>query len=326
MNKIKFLIFLLFISLGLNQVLVKKEMLLMGSDFAITVVAEDSVEAKSYIALAVDEISRIENLISSWDNGSQTSKINNNSGIKPVIVDKELLNLVERANRISKITDGAFDISFASTNSVWKFDGSMHDYPSVELILSHLKKVGYNNIILNNDNNSIFLKLKGMKIGFGGIGKGYAADKAKALLIKNGVTSGIINAAGDINAWGLHPSGDEWKIAITNPFDKNNAIAIFPLKDRAVVTSGDYEKYIILDGKRYSHIIDPRTGNPSRGLISATVFANNAELADALATSLMVIGEEAGINLINQIPDIDCILIDESGQIIASNNIILDLQ
>lgn len=296
----------------------------MGSRFDITVVGKDSVEANKHIATAIAEITRIEKLISSWDANSQTSEINRNAGIKPVKVDAELFDLIERSIGISKLTDGAFDISYASMDHIWKFDGSMKEMPSPAEIKASVEKVGFQNIILNKDNSTVFLKLKGIKIGFGAIGKGYAADKAKDLLISKGVPSGIINASGDMNTWGKQPNGKEWKVAITNPMDKNKVFALLPISNGAVVTSGNYEKYVKFNEKRYTHIIDPRTGYPSSGIISVTVFAPKAELADALATSVFVMGQEAGLDRINQLPKIECIIIDDKGNIMKSKNIEID--
>ncbi len=302
----------------------KRTLKLMGSRFDITVVANDSAEASGYIDMAVDEIKRIEKLISSWDPNSQTSEINRNAGIKPVKVDPELFSLIERAIRISNLTEGAFDISYASMDKIWKFDGSMTEMPSVEAIKASVSKVGYQNILLNKDRSTVFLKLPGMKIGFGAIGKGYAADKAKALLMDKGVEAGIINASGDMNTWGRQPDGSDWKVAITNPFDKNKAFALLPLNQGAVVTSGDYEKYVEFNGVRYAHIINPKTGYPATGIISATVFAPSAELADALATSVFVMGIDVGLDFINQMPGVECIIVDEKGDIKTSENIIID--
>tara|TARA_R100001530_G_scaffold109627_1_gene76996 strand:+ start:218 stop:1120 length:903 start_codon:yes stop_codon:yes gene_type:complete len=293
----------------------------MGSRFEITVIAKNSTEANNYIDMAVGEISRIEKLISSWDPASQTSEINRNAGIKPVKVDEELFTLIGRSVEISKLTDGAFDISFASMDKIWKFDGSMTEMPSEEAIKQSVEKVGYQNIILDPENFTVFLKLEGMKIGFGAIGKGYAADKAKILLMERGVDAGIINASGDMNSWGNQPDGEFWKVAITNPMDKNKAFALLPLNENAVVTSGNYEKYVTFNETRYTHIIDPRTGYTATGIISATVFAPKAEIADALATSIFVMGREVGIDFINQLPKIECIIIDEKGEVFTSKNI-----
>ena len=296
----------------------------MGSCFDITVVANDSVQGDQFIDLAVNEIIRIEKLISSWDKLSQTSAINRNAGIVPVKVDKELFELIERAIRISSLTDGAFDISYASVDRIWKFDGSMTQMPSEEKIKASVTLVGYENIVLNKKNTTIFLKEKGMKIGFGAIGKGYAADMARKLLMQKGVSAGIINASGDMNTWGKQPDGKEWSVAITNPMDKNKAFALLPVVDGAVVTSGNYEKYVLLEGKRYTHIIDPKTGYPCSGIISVTVFATQAELADALATSVFVMGKDVGLSLINQLPKTECIIIDDKGKIYTSDNIEID--
>lgn len=297
---------------------------LMGSGFQITVVVKDSTEADKAINLAINEITRIEKLISSWDPDSETSKINSNAGIRPVKVSRELYGLIERAINISTLTDGAFDISYASMDKIWKFDGSMTKMPSNEEIKSSVSKVGFQNIILDPDESSAFLKEKGMKIGFGAIGKGYAADQAKALLQKNNVQAGIINASGDMNIWGRQPNGEEWTVAITNPLNKTKSAAILPITNGAVVTSGNYEKFVQFNGTRYAHIIDPRTGYPSSGILSVTVFAPKAELADALATSVFVMGIETGLNRINQLPEIECIVIDEKGKVFTSENIEID--
>ncbi|KAA3622764.1 MAG: FAD:protein FMN transferase [Flavobacterium sp.] len=293
----------------------------MGSRFEITVVADDQEQADGYIDLAVSEITRIEKLISSWDPTSQTSAINKGAGGKAIKVDLELFNLIDRSMKISQLTDGAFDISYASMDRIWKFDGSMTAMPSEASIRSSVRKVGYNNIVLNRSDTTVLLKQSGMKIGFGGIGKGYAADMARKKLISEGVSGGIINASGDMNTWGVKPDGSDWKVAITNPLNKNKAFALLPVKEGAVVTSGNYEKYVTFNGVRYSHIIDPRTGYPASGLISATVFAPSAELADALATSVFVMGTETALDFINQLDGIECILIDSDGKIFSSQNI-----
>ena len=310
----------LFTTLHAQQVFHKK-LKLMGSRFDIYVVASDSLNAGKYFKTAIAEITRIENLISFWDSTSETSKINRNAGINPAKVSKELYNLIEKSIVISKLTDGAFDITYASMDKIWRFDGTMKEFPAKEDIQNSISKVGYKNIVLNKENKTVFLSKKGMKIAFGAIGKGYAADKAKQLLISEGAIAGIINASGDMNTWGKQPDGEEWKVAITNPLNKNRAFAMLPIKNGAVVTSGNYEKFVTFYGKRYSHIIDPRTGYPATGIISTTVFAPSAELADALATSIFVMGIEVGMDRINQLHNIECVIIDDKGNIYTSENI-----
>ena len=299
----------------------KRTLILMGSRFDITVVASNEKEGNKYIDSAIFEIARIEKLISSWDVNSETSLINKLSGIKPIKVDKELFGLIERSIAISTLTNGAFDISYASMDRIWNYDGTMREMPSEEKISSSIKKVGYQNIIIDKEAQTVFLKLKGMKIGFGAIGKGYAADKAKALLIEKGVKAGIINASGDLNAWGKQANGRDWMVAITNPLNKNKVFSWLPINDSAIVTSGNYEKFISFNGIRYSHIIDPRTGYPSTGIISTSIMTSNAELADAISTSVFVMGVETGLDFINQLKGVDCIIIDEQNKIHTSNNI-----
>lgn len=321
MKKLVLIVMICSVGQLLAQEPFKRTMKLMGSRFDITVVAKDPIEGDEYIDLAINEIKRIEKLISSWDPNSQTSEINKNAGVKPVKVDAELFNLIQRGIGISTLTDGAFDISYASMDNIWKFDGSMTEMPEEATIKASVSKVGYQNILLNKEDHTVFLKLKGMKIGFGAIGKGYAADKAKELLISKGVVAGIINASGDMNTWGKQPNGDSWQVAITNPMDKNKVFALLPLDNGAVVTSGNYEKYVTFNNTRYTHIIDPRSGYPATGIVSVTVFAPKAELADALATSVFVMGKEVGLNRIEQLPKVECIIIDDLGTIITSKNI-----
>ncbi len=293
----------------------------MGSRFDISVVAENETKGNEYINLATNEIKRIEKLISSWDINSQTSLINRKAGISSVKVDKELFQLIQRSLRISKLTLGAFDISYASMDRIWKFDGSMTEMPSEESIIRSVERVGYSNIILDEKDQSVFLKLKKMKIGFGGIGKGYAADRAKELLQNKGVKAGIINASGDLNAWGKQPDGKDWMVAIVNPLNKEKVFSWLPVENSAVVTSGNYEKYVKLNGELYSHIIDPRTGYPIKGILSVSILTKSAELADALATSVFVMGVETGLDFINQLKGVECIIVNADNKVLTSKNI-----
>jgi FAD:protein FMN transferase len=321
MKQIGLFLALLICSNLFAQQVFKKKKSLLGSPFEITVVATDSVQANQFVNMAFDEVTRIEHLISDWIPTTQISKVNQQAGIAAVKVDLEVFELVERALKISKLTDGAFDISYASMDKIWKFDGSMKTMPTEEAIKKSVAKVGYEHILLDANNTTIFLEKEGMKLGLGGIGQGYIADKIKVLLQKNGCTSGLVNVSGDINTWGKQPSGADWSVGIVNPMNKNKVFATFPLYDSAVETSGSYEKYVMFNGKRYSHIIDPRTGYPATGIVSVSVFAKQTELADALATGIFVLGVEVGLDLVNQLKGIGCIIVDEKGAIHASKNI-----
>ena len=295
--------------------------ILMGSSFEITVVAEGEDFAKESLAIAKKEIIRIENLISSWDQKSETSRINRNAGIAAVEVSKELFDLIFRAQQISKLSSGAFDLTFAAIDKLWNFDGKESEMPNPDTLKASVFNIGYQLIELDEESLTVFLPKKGMKIGFGAIGKGYAADRAKQLLVERGVLGGIINASGDMNTWGTKPDGSSWTIGIVNPMNNKKVFSWFSLEHNAVVTSGDYEKFTQINGRRYSHIIDPRTGIPSQGIVSCTVFAGKAELADAIATAIFVMGVESGLFLIDQLPNIEAILIDDSGIIHRSKNI-----
>lgn len=307
-----------------QEVLQRRTQKLMGSRFDITIVAKDTVSANAYIDDAVWEITRIEALISSWNSNSQTSEINRNAGLKPVQVSLELIELIERAKQISKITDGAFDISYASIDKVWHFDGTMKQKPTEAEIANSVARIGYQNISLDKKKQTVFLKLEGMKIGFGAVGKGYAADKVRAMLKDKGVPAGIINASGDLTTWGKQPDGTDWMVGITNPLNKDKVFSWFPVVETAVATSGNYEKFVEFDGIKYSHIIDPRSGYPATGLVSVTIFAKSAELCDALATSVFITGVETGLDLINQLNGVECIVVDDQNKMHTSKNIKLN--
>jgi len=294
---------------------------LMGARFDFTIVASDSLTAERYIDTCIAEVSRIEYLISDCTPTTQVSKVNQNAGIAPVKVDKEVLELTERAIRISELTGGAFDISFAAMEKIWKYDGSMTEMPSEDAVKKAVSKVGYKNIIIDKEQSTIFLKLPGMKIGFGALGEGYATDRCRDLMLARGIQAGIVNGSGDMTTWGRQPDGSRWTVGITDPFESGTLYAVLPLRTSAVVTSGSYEKYIELNGKRYSHIINPATGYPATGLISVTVFGPSAELANAFSTSMMVMGKEAGFKLLKQFPAYRCIMVTDDRQFFTSRGV-----
>lgn len=303
-----------------GQVLRKRTTLLMGGRFDITIVAQDSLLAEQNIDVVIAEITRIENLISDWKPTSQVSEVNQNAGIRPVKVDREVFELTQRAIRFSEITNGGFDISFAAMDKIWKFDGSMTEMPSAEAIKKSVEKVGYKNIVLDSVQSTIFLKLKGMKIGFGALGEGYATDKCRNMMLAKSIQAGIINGSGDMSTWGKQPNGKPWNIGITNPFDAEKLVAVVPINNGAVTTSGNYEKFVVFEGKRYSHIINPATGYPATGLCSVTVLGPNAETANGLSTSLMVLGKTAGLILLNKYTDYSCVMITDDGKVVKSKN------
>ncbi len=295
---------------------------LMGNRFEISVVEDDPRIAEEHINIAVAEISRIEKLLTTYSDDSQTNEINRCAGVKPVKVDEEVFNLIARSLKISALTQGSFDISYGSIDkSLWNFDLNMKELPDAELARKSVRLINYRNVILDAEKITVFLKEKGMRIGFGGIGKGYAADLAKNVLQQCGVKSGIVNAAGDLVTWGTQPDGKPWTIAIANPNDILIPFSTLNISNMSIATSGNYEKYVIINGKKYSHTIDPTTGLPVSGIKSVSIICQSAELADAMATPVMVMGIKVGLNLINQLPGIACVIVDEYDKIFSSNNI-----
>jgi len=312
-------VLLLFSSLLANaQVLRKRTTKLMGARWDFTIVAQDSLTAEQNIDTCIAEVSRIENLISDWIPATQVSQVNANAGIKPVKVSVEVFKLTKRALHLSEITGGAFDLSFAAMDRIWKFDGSMTEMPSPEEIKKSVEKVGYKNIVLDSVNSTIYLKLKGMKIGFGALGEGYAADRCRQMMLARGIKAGIVNGSGDMSTWGKQPNGKDWTIGIKNPVKEGKLLSVVKLKQRAVVTSGSYEKFVEFNGKRYAHIINPATGYPATGLISVTVFGPSAEIANGFSTSMMVLGKDAALRFIKSYPDYQYIIITDGHQVISS--------
>lgn len=300
----------------------KRSQRLMGNHFEITVVGNCETWAMHKIDLAIAEIQRIEKLLTTYDDNSQTNQVNKNAGIKPVKVDAEVYELVERSIKISDLTAGAFDITYGSIDkSLWNFDRTMTSLPDEVTAKSLIKLINYRNIIMNDVDNSILLKEKGMRIGFGGIGKGYAAEKAKCLLQSAGVTSGIVNASGDLTAWGNQANDKSWTIGIASPDSRHLPFSYLNITDLAIATSGNYEKYVLINGEKYSHTINPKTGLPVTGIKSVTIISPNAEIADAMATPVTIMGIKAGLSLINQINNLACIIIDDNNRIYTSQNI-----
>lgn len=297
-----------------------RDTILMGSPFRITIVEPSEEKANLYINKAIDEIIRIENIISEWQPHTEVSEINRQAGIKPVKVSQELINLTKIALYFSKLTNGAFDISIISMDKIWKFDGSMTQLPSKKQVRNAMQLVSYKNIIINEKEHTIFLKNKGMKIGFGSIGKGYAADRARLILRNLGITSGIVDASGDISLFGGQQNGTPWRIGINHPTNETGLADILSLKNASVTTSGDYEKYAFINGTRYGHIINPTTGYPSQDVISVSVIGEEATTANGLSTSIMVLGVKKGLQLLKHFPNYTSLIITQKGNTIKAKN------
>lgn len=295
----------------------------MGNLFSFSVVHEDESWASHCVDLAVDEIKRVESLLTTFRDDSQTNEINRAAGIQPVHVDREVFDLIARSVKISELTQGAFDITYGSIDKkLWNFDQTMTSLPDAAVAKSMVRLIDYRNILLDEQKSTVFLRKRGMRIGFGGIGKGYAADRGRKTLQNLGIVSGIVNASGDLVAWGNQVNGRPWTIGIVDPDTKVPFLSL-PISNMSIATSGNYEKFITVSGKRYSHTIDPKTGFPVGGIKSVSIISPMAELSDALATPVMVMGIRAGLDMINQVRGVACIAIDESNRIFTSDNITL---
>ena len=300
--------------------LFKKASLTMGTVFETTIYAPDKYVAEKTFNEVVQEINRLDYLMSNYKKESVLSELNRNASAEPAACNKELAGVIEQSLRYSDITDGAFDITIGPLMKKWGFFKKKGRIPGKEELESVLESVSYKNIIVEEKTikslaknpgtvKTVFFKNPGTRIDLGGIGKGYAVDKAISVLKQNGISSALINFAGNIYTFGTPPGKDSWVIGLQHPRESEGLLGTFDIKDKAVSTSGDYEKFFIIEGKRYSHIIDPRTGNPVKGIVSATIVTGNAARADALSTGVFVLGLEKGMDLIEQLSDVEGIIV-----------------
>jgi len=305
-----------------EKYILKKQCKLMGNHFVLSVVTDDEQQGNAQIDAGINEIRRIEQLLTTFSDDSETNRVNQNAGIVPVKVSRETFDLVQRSIRISALTQGAFDITYGSIDKrLWNFDQNMTSLPDKATARKMTRLINYRNIILDQQQCTVFLKEAGMRMGFGGIGKGYAADRARQIMKQAGAESGVVNASGDLTTWGLRPDGSQWTVGIVDPNAKHEVFSYMNISDMAVATSGNYEKYVVIGGKKYSHTIDPRTGLPISGIKSVTIITTHAEIADAMATPVTIMGIAAGLDMINQMKNIEAIIIDDNDNLYTSKNI-----
>lgn len=293
----------------------KKSRILMDTLVTITASSDSAENAEKAIEKAFSEIKKLERLLNFYDANSEISAINRNAGRGSVKISPETMEVIEKAIFASKHTDGAFDITIGSQVILWDFHKKIK--PDDNVIKKKLLLTGYAGIILDRETSSVRLKEKGMMIDLGAIAKGYAADKAVEVLKTNGINAGIVSIAGDIKAFGLRPDKKPWKTGIRNPRPKDSndeLLAVTGLTDKAISTAGDYERYFVKDGKRYHHILNPKTGYPAEGVHSVTVIANEGAVADSFSTGIFVLGTEKGMKLMQKM-GIDGIIVDFRGAI-----------
>ena len=288
----------------------------MGTRIEITVVCLSEIDAKNATGRAFAEIDRIESLLSEYRGNSDISRINGRAGGDWVEISQETYKLLLLAVDMANRSSGAFDITFKSLE-VWDFHNPDAEPPSAEQIQRRMELVDYRNLEFNLPDRSVRLKKKGTAIGLGGIAKGYAVSRAVMVLRDYGIESGIVNAGGDLYAFG-DKLGQPWIVGIQDPRNTNELAATIEVRDTAVVTSGDYERYFLHEGTRYHHILDPRTGYPAAGCRSVTILAEDPTIADAMSTAVFVLGPEKGMALVEESLGVECMIIDSQGSVMFS--------
>jgi thiamine biosynthesis lipoprotein len=287
---------------------------------SITVVSRTDDQAQKAINASFSELDRLAALLNFYSDTSEISAINKYAGEKPVKVSGDTLDIMEKAVYASEMTDGAFDVTVGPLVKLWDINNKI--IPDRQTIEEKLKIVGYKNIVLDKSASTVFIKRKGAQIDLGGIIKGYAVDKVAEVLRQNGIRSGIVAVGGEIRSLGKKPDGTSWVVGVQNPRQKgpdDEVIAIVELSDKALSTSGDYIKYFEKDGVRYHHLLDPKTGYPSRQCGSATIVAADNTTSDGFS-KLFILGPEKGVAIAKKL-GFDVLFIDCQGGIVMSDGI-----
>ena len=312
--KILFLIVGLIFGVHCRSARVGQAETLMGTLVEITAEGRDHKLVKARVALAFEEVRRVDRLMSTFREDSELSRINRAAGVAPVQVSPEVLEAIERSLEVSRLSDGAFDISYAALGGLWDFSGEKPArVPEAAEIAARLKRVGWRRIQVDRSAGTVFLPEAGMRLDLGAIAKGYAVDRALAALKVPGVDRALVTAGGDLRAF-TRPGEKPWRIGIQDPARRDRLLGELEIQNQAVATSGQYERFVEIQGRRYGHILDPRTGRPAEGVLGATVIAGEAWEADAWATALLVLGPEQGIKLLPSPPGIEALIVDAKGR------------
>ncbi len=298
----------------------------MGTHLSFAAFVTDKVDEATIrraFADAVTEIRRIEALMTTW-HPSEITSINDAAGKAPVVVSQETYDLVAEAIHASEISKGAFDITFESLHGLWKFDEDLDPHPPAEAdVKAKLSLVNYHHVKLDPRKHTVFLDARGVRIGLGGIAKGYAVDRAAAILDRAGLTSFYAQAGGDLFTRGTKPNGEAWQAGIRDPRSekKDEFFAILPVSDHAFSTAGDYERSYVINGKRYHHIIDPHTGFPATASRSVTIYAPTALLADEIDDAVFILGPKDGLALVDSLDGVGAIVVDAKNNLWVSKRL-----
>lgn len=305
-----FLAIFLLSSLPASADWVRRTAGIMGTEITVELFDADNKLAELAAQSVLDEMQRIDALMSPKIETSELYRLNTLAYSRNVTVSDELFSLLERSIGVSVLTGGAFDISFASVGFYYDFRNNKR--PSKAQLKDALPLINYNNLVLDADTRSVHYSKPGLRIDLGGIAKGHAVDRCIQLIRGMGINNALVTAGGDSRVIGDR-WGRPWNIGIRDPRDREKLVAVIPLENVAISTSGDYERFFEEDGTRYHHIIDPQSGDSARGLRSVTVIGPDATTTDALSTSIFVLGLKNGLELANNLPGIDAVLVDQSG-------------
>ena len=301
------------------SVTVKRAQFLMGTLVEITAVAPSDAIAQASLTAGFQEIRRLENLLSTWIETSELSRVNQAAGLKPVSVSAETFDLLRRALEVAEYTEGGFNIAIGPAVRLWNIPEAPRIPTAMELDIA-AQYVDYRRIHLDAARRTVFLEKPGMRIDIGGIGKGFAAEKAAAVMREIGATGGLVAVAGDFRVFGRRADGTAWPLGIQHPREPGKVLAMLDVTDEAISTSGDYERYFLKDGVRYHHILDPRTLQPARLCQSVTIIAPDATTADALATGVFVMGPARGMALVERL-GLGAVIVDAQGMVIVSSRL-----
>jgi FAD:protein FMN transferase len=305
-------------------VMVKRAQMHMGTLVTITAWAASEAEAQQAVTAGFLEIHRLEEILSTWIPASDLSRVNTAAGREPARVAPEALLLIKRSLEMAVLTEGGFNIAVGPAVEAWSVTERTHIPTAAELAgLKPLVDLGQ--IRLDEQAGTVFLARPGMRIDVGGIGKGFAADRATAVMQKAGATAGVVALSGDIKTFGRMPVGERFRFGIQHPRKEGAVLASLELENEAISTAGDYERYFERDGVRYHHILDPQTLQPARQCRSVTVVAAEGTVADGLDTGIFVMGPERGMALVEQLPDVEAVIVDDAGKVLVSSGLKLRL-
>lgn len=301
--------------------LIEQSRLAMGSQLRVAVWSVDEHRAGAAIDQVFKEFDRLESLLSVWRDGSDVVRLNRNAGVAPVTVSRDTLAVLREAAEASALTRGKFDITFGALSDIWRFDHDQDNVvPDRQLIEARLPRIDYRAVQIDTTAGTAFITRPGVRVHLGGIGKGYAVDRATTLLKERGFNDFLIQSGGDLYVAGSN-GGAPWTLGIADPRGAHEPFATLEITDATLSTSGDYERFFIKDGTRYHHLIDPDFGEPAGGCRSVSIVASRAISADVLSTGVFILGPDEGMALIERLPDVEGVIVTSANEVLISSGL-----